>query len=170
MYLLYHRSLSFKRTQERVHNASLRPVHLLFLLRKSEDKDFSFCFFYCFNMHLRRRHRFDMQTMFVSMNRKYSLERMFTNQLLENAQDELSFRTVVRDLQTRSAMLQIIVLNPSSWCCSGYCLGTEKTTEPVAQVALFPLIKVLFSDCCSSNKSEFRFVSIQLLSYLSTSQ
>ncbi|XP_058227838.1 uncharacterized protein LOC131336142 isoform X1 [Rhododendron vialii] len=90
--------------------------------------------------------------------RKYSLERMFTNQLLENAQDELSFRTVVRDLQTRSAMLQIIVLNPSSWCCSGYCLGTEKTTEPVAQVALFPSVKVLFSDCCSSNKSEFRMI------------
>ncbi|KAF7135073.1 hypothetical protein RHSIM_Rhsim08G0121800 [Rhododendron simsii] len=90
--------------------------------------------------------------------RKYSLERMFTNQLLENAQDELSFRTVVRDLQTRSAMLQIIVLNPSSWCCSGYCLGTEKTAEPVAQVALFPSIKVLFSDCCSSNKSEFRMI------------
>lgn len=90
--------------------------------------------------------------------RKYTLERMFTNQLLENAQDELSFRTVVRDLQTRSAMLQIIVLNPSSWCCNGYCLSTEKTTEQVAKVDLFPTIKVLFSDCCSSKKSQFRMI------------
>lgn len=91
---------------------------------------------------------------------------MFTNQLLENAQDELSFRTVVRDLQTRSAMLQIIVLNPSSWFCNGYCLGREKTTEQVAKVDLFPTIKVLFSDCCSSKKSQFRFVSIQPLCHL----
>ncbi|KAL6993518.1 hypothetical protein U1Q18_011631 [Sarracenia purpurea var. burkii] len=90
--------------------------------------------------------------------RKYTLERMFTNQLLESAKDELSFRTVVRDLQTRSAMLQIVLLNPNSWCCNGYCLGQDSTTEPVAKVDLFPAIKVLFSDCSSSTESQFRMI------------
>ena len=85
---------------------------------------------------------------------------MFTNQLLENAKDELSFRTVVRDLQTKSAMLQIILLNPSSWCCYGYCLGIDNATESAAKVDLFPAIKLLFSDCSSSTKSQSRLVCI----------
>ncbi|KAJ6367154.1 hypothetical protein OIU77_003516 [Salix suchowensis] len=50
--------------------------------------------------------------------RKYSLQRMFTSQLVESAKDELSFRTVVRDLRTKSPMLQIVLVNPNSWCCS----------------------------------------------------
>ncbi|GFY90233.1 hypothetical protein Acr_07g0004300 [Actinidia rufa] len=90
--------------------------------------------------------------------RKYTLKRMFTTQLLENAKDELSFRTVVRDLQTKSAMLQIILLNPNSWCCNGYCLGIDNATESAAKVDLFPAIKVLFSDCSSSTKSQSRMI------------
>ncbi|KAF5736002.1 hypothetical protein HS088_TW14G00134 [Tripterygium wilfordii] len=34
--------------------------------------------------------------------REYTLENLFTNQLLENAKDELSFGTVVRDLNTQT--------------------------------------------------------------------
>ncbi|PRQ36347.1 hypothetical protein RchiOBHm_Chr4g0390451 [Rosa chinensis] len=47
----------------------------------------------------------------VSTTRKYTLERMFANQLLECAKDQLSFRAVVRDLKLRSPMLQIVLMS-----------------------------------------------------------
>ncbi|KAK9285027.1 hypothetical protein L1049_024209 [Liquidambar formosana] len=90
------------------------------------------------------------------MFRKYTLERMFTNQLLESAKDELSFRTVVRDLRTKSPVLQIVLLNPNSWCCSGCCWGTEGSIEPVSKIDLHPVIKVLFADCSNITKSQSR--------------
>uniref|UniRef100_F6GWT0 Ubiquitin-conjugating enzyme E2-binding protein n=1 Tax=Vitis vinifera TaxID=29760 RepID=F6GWT0_VITVI len=90
--------------------------------------------------------------------RKYTLERMFTSQLLESAKDELSFRTVVRDLRTKSPVLQIVLLNPNSWCCTGYCLGTEDTVDPVANINLYPAIKVLFSDCSYRTESQIRMI------------
>ncbi|EOX90985.1 Uncharacterized protein TCM_000303 isoform 1 [Theobroma cacao] len=90
------------------------------------------------------------------MFRKYSLERMFTNQLLENAKDELSFRTVVRDLKTKSPLLQIVLLNPNSWCCSGYCLDSASAMESSLKLDLLPVIKVLFSDCSKSAASQLR--------------
>ncbi|KAJ0097606.1 hypothetical protein Patl1_29022 [Pistacia atlantica] len=92
------------------------------------------------------------------MFRNYTLERMFTNQLLESAQDELSFRTVVRDLNTKSTMLQIVLINPSSWCCTGYCLGEDSSMEPVHKLDLHPIIKVLFSDCSSNSESQSRML------------
>ncbi|XP_074355100.1 uncharacterized protein LOC141693829 [Apium graveolens] len=85
--------------------------------------------------------------------RMYTLERMFSSQLLECAKDELSFRTVVRDLQTKRPMLKIVLLNPSSWCCFGYC------SSPVGQaprINMSPAIKLLFSDCSRSDESELR--------------
>ncbi|KAJ6678681.1 E3 UBIQUITIN-PROTEIN LIGASE E3D FAMILY MEMBER [Salix viminalis] len=88
--------------------------------------------------------------------RKYSLQRMFTSQLVESAKDELSFRTVVRDLRTKSPMLQIVLVNPNSWCCSGDCLDTESNTDSVLKLDLHPVIKVLFSDCSSYTKSQLR--------------
>lgn len=91
--------------------------------------------------------------------RKYTLERMFTNLLLESAKDELSFRTVVRDLQTKQPMLQIVLLNPNSWCCAGYCLGT---VEQVPKVNMYPTIKLLFSDCSKSNECQLRLVDCSL--------
>uniref|UniRef100_A0A5B7ALF7 Uncharacterized protein n=1 Tax=Davidia involucrata TaxID=16924 RepID=A0A5B7ALF7_DAVIN len=95
---------------------------------------------------------------FNDLFRKYTLERMFTNQLLDSAKDELSFRTVVRDLETRCPMLQIVTLNPNSWCCTGYCVDTYITTEPIAKIDLYPVIKVLFSDCRSSTESQLRLI------------
>lgn len=88
--------------------------------------------------------------------RKYTLERMFTSQLVESAKDELSFRTVVRDLRTKSPMLQIVLVNPNSWCCSGDCLDTKSNTDSVLKLDLHPVIKVLFSDCSSNTESELR--------------
>ncbi|KAK9066868.1 hypothetical protein SSX86_014191 [Deinandra increscens subsp. villosa] len=85
--------------------------------------------------------------------RKYTLERMFTSQLLESAKDELSFRTVVRDLQTRYPMLQIVLLNPDSWCSSGDCLDEM---IPIPNINMYPVIKVLFSNCSNSTESQLR--------------
>lgn len=83
----------------------------------------------------------------------YTLERMFSSQLLECAKDELSFRTVVRDLQTKRPMLKIVLLNPNSWCCFGYC---SSTVEQAPRINMSPAIKLLFSDCSRSDESELR--------------
>ncbi|KAI3500024.1 hypothetical protein L1887_35839 [Cichorium endivia] len=67
---------------------------------------------------------------------------------LENAKDELSFRTV-RNLQTRCPMLQIVLINPNSWCSFGDCMDEM---VQISKINMYPMIKVLFSDC--SNKTE----------------
>ncbi|KAI9164928.1 hypothetical protein LWI28_004666 [Acer negundo] len=90
------------------------------------------------------------------MFRKYTLEKMFTNQLLESATEELSFRTVVRDLKNKSPMVQIVLLNPNSWCCTGYCLGSDSSVGSTGKLDLHPKIKVLFSDCRNNSESELR--------------
>lgn len=87
--------------------------------------------------------------------RKYTLERMFTNLLLESAKDELSFRTTVRDLQTKQPVLQIVLLNPNLWCCSGYCLDS---VEQVPKINMYPTIKLLFSDCSKRDECQSRLV------------
>ncbi|XP_009606956.1 uncharacterized protein [Nicotiana tomentosiformis] len=74
--------------------------------------------------------------------RNYTLERMFTRQLLEAAQDELSFRTVVRDMHTKSPLSQIVLLNPNAWCYSGCCMHDM---EPAAKINMYPIVKLLFS-------------------------
>lgn len=105
--------------------------------------------------------KFDINRLNISLickftfDRKYTLERMFTNQLLESAKDELSFRTVVRDLHTKCPMLKIVLLNTNSWSCTGYCFGT---VEQVSKIDLYPTIKVLFSDCCKCSEIELRLV------------
>lgn len=89
----------------------------------------------------------------VDFFRKYTFERMFTRQLLESANDELSFRTVVRNLQTRSPMLQIVLLNPNSWCSFGDCMDA---VVPNPNMFMYPMIKVLFSDCSNGTESQLR--------------
>lgn len=81
---------------------------------------------------------------------------MFANQLLESAHEESSFRTLVKELKTKSPMLHIVLINSNSWSCSGYCLGMEDTAEFVPKVDLNPIIKVLFSDCNKSAESHLR--------------
>ncbi|KAK6924406.1 Ubiquitin-conjugating enzyme E2-binding protein [Dillenia turbinata] len=87
--------------------------------------------------------------------RKYSLDRMFSNQLVENAKDELSYRTLVRDLSSRAPMLQIVLLNPYSWCCTGFCDCMRDNLK----MDLHPFMKVLFSDCRGDPESELRVVA-----------
>ncbi|XP_050227721.1 uncharacterized protein LOC126677231 [Mercurialis annua] len=88
--------------------------------------------------------------------RKYNLEKMFTNQLMESAKDELSFRTVVRDLTTKSPMLQMVLVNPDSWCYNGNCSESESSVESVSKVDLHPVIKLLFSECSKDEESQSR--------------
>ncbi|XP_073286573.1 uncharacterized protein [Primulina huaijiensis] len=76
--------------------------------------------------------------------KNYTLEKMFARQLLESAEDELSFLTIVRDIQTKSPVLRITLLNPNTWCCTGCCVHPG---EPVANLLMYPTIKVLFSTC-----------------------
>ncbi|GFQ04027.1 hypothetical protein PHJA_002546600 [Phtheirospermum japonicum] len=83
------------------------------------------------------------------MVRNYTLERMFANQLLESAEDELSFRTIVRDMQTKSPVLQIVLLNPNTWSCA----GSLNSDEPAAKLVMHPSMKVSFS--ASGNGMEF---------------
>lgn len=83
---------------------------------------------------------------------------MFTNQLLESANDESSYRTVVKDVKTKSPLLQIVLLNPNAWSCAGYCVDSEGQTEPVSNMYLHPVIKVLFSDCSNGTESQSRLV------------
>ncbi|XP_062000421.1 uncharacterized protein LOC133717718 [Rosa rugosa] len=90
--------------------------------------------------------------------RKYTLERMFANQLLECAKDQLSFRTVVRDLKQRSPILQIVLINTNSWSSTGHCLVTQGNTKSVPKIDLHPVIKVLFSECSSSTESQLRML------------
>lgn len=91
--------------------------------------------------------------------RYYSLERMFSIQLLENANEELSFRTVIRDMQTNYPILQLVLLNPDSWCHTGYCLGT---TESAARINMYPTTKLLFSDCSKEKELESRKLEQQI--------
>ncbi|KAG9135805.1 hypothetical protein Leryth_002523 [Lithospermum erythrorhizon] len=85
--------------------------------------------------------------------RNYSLERMFTSQLLESAKDELSFRTVVSDLQTHDPVVQIILLNPNLWCYTGCCSDTKKLDM---RIYMRPTVKVLFSACNNNGDSVSR--------------
>lgn len=85
------------------------------------------------------------------------MQRIFVNQLMENSRDELSFRTVVRDLTTRSPLLQIVLLNSDAWICTGFCVELEET---VPQTDLHHAVKVLFSDY--SNASEVKSRSVYL--------
>ncbi|KAK4760836.1 hypothetical protein SAY87_005729 [Trapa incisa] len=85
--------------------------------------------------------------------KSYTLERMFANEILQNAKDELSFRTVINGLRTRDPVMQIVLLNPNSWYCSNYCLDMSSLEEPSLKVTLRAAIKVLFCDIRNSKLS-----------------
>ncbi|XP_061360987.1 uncharacterized protein LOC133304914 [Gastrolobium bilobum] len=88
---------------------------------------------------------------------KYTMDKMFANQLMECANDESLFRFVIRDLTTKSPVLQIILLNPDTWSCSRNCSSTEDK-DPVPKLQLGPVIKVLFSDCNTATDSQLRMI------------
>ncbi|XP_015965463.1 uncharacterized protein LOC107489209 [Arachis duranensis] len=87
----------------------------------------------------------------------YTVDRMFANQLVECASAESSFRFVIRELNTKSPVLQIVLLNPDNWSCFGSCTGTgDENILPKLQ--LQPIIKVLFSDCMTGDETQLRII------------
>ncbi|WVZ26117.1 hypothetical protein V8G54_004661 [Vigna mungo] len=88
---------------------------------------------------------------------KYTMGKMFANRLVECANDESLFRFVIRDLTTKSPVLQIILLNPDTWSCSGNCSDTEDK-DPVHKLKLQPIIKVLYSDFHNATESQSRLI------------
>ncbi|XP_010254726.1 PREDICTED: uncharacterized protein LOC104595621 [Nelumbo nucifera] len=90
--------------------------------------------------------------------RKHTLQGMLVNQLLESAMDELSFRTLVRDLSSKLPVLCIVLLNPDAWCCTGHCLEMEGTVGPVSKIYLHPVVKVLFSECSDPSEVQTRMM------------
>lgn len=81
---------------------------------------------------------------------------MFTNQLLDFTKDELSYRTVVRDLKTNIPMLLIVIVNTNSWSCTGSCLSKQSSAEAVPKLDLHPVVKVLYTEGSSKTESEIR--------------
>ncbi|XP_047317970.1 uncharacterized protein LOC124921364 [Impatiens glandulifera] len=89
---------------------------------------------------------------------KYTLQRMFTNQLLESAKDELSFRTVIRNLQTMPIVLQLILFNPNIWYATGDCTDFGSYCESIGKLDMMPAIKVLFQDYSGGSESQLRLM------------
>lgn len=80
------------------------------------------------------------------------------NLLLEVAEDEISFRTVVRDLKTKRPMLQLVLLSSKAWLSSGCCYendinGSHGTAD------LQPNVKLLYSDFSNASEADlwYRF-------------
>uniref|UniRef100_A0A453N6Q1 Uncharacterized protein n=1 Tax=Aegilops tauschii subsp. strangulata TaxID=200361 RepID=A0A453N6Q1_AEGTS len=91
------------------------------------------------------------------MCRGHTLEKLFVNLLLEIAEDEISFRTVVRDLKTKRPMLQIVLLSSKAWMFSGYCYENEMDGSHVT-AHLQPTVKLLYSNCSSASETDLRTV------------
>ncbi|KAF7083279.1 hypothetical protein CFC21_087088 [Triticum aestivum] len=89
--------------------------------------------------------------------RGHTLEKLFVNLLLEIAEDEISFRTVVRDLKTKRPMLQIVLLSSKAWMFSGYCCENEMDGSHVT-AHLQPTVKLLYSNCSSASETDLRTV------------
>ncbi|KAJ3683319.1 hypothetical protein LUZ60_013546 [Juncus effusus] len=81
--------------------------------------------------------------------RRYKVQNLFSNLLLEMAEDEISFRTVVRDLKSRKPTLKIILLSSSkTWSFSDSCFANRADVNGSGREAeLRPVMKVLFADC-----------------------
>ncbi|EMS50793.1 hypothetical protein TRIUR3_00892 [Triticum urartu] len=89
--------------------------------------------------------------------RGHTLEKLFVNLLLEIAEDEISFRTIVRDLKTKRPMLQIVLLSSKAWMFSGYCYENEMDGSHVT-AHLQPTVKLLYSNCSSASETDLRTV------------
>lgn len=89
--------------------------------------------------------------------RGHTLGKLFVNLLLEIAEDEISFRTVVRDLKTKTPLLQIVLLSSKAWLFSGYCYENDMDgSHGIAH--LQPAVKVLYSNCSNSSEADLRAV------------
>ncbi|KAF0895942.1 hypothetical protein E2562_018017 [Oryza meyeriana var. granulata] len=89
--------------------------------------------------------------------RGHTLERLFVNLLLEVAEDEISFRTLVRDLKTKRPILQIVLLSSKAWLFSGNCYENDVDGSHGA-AHLQPAVKILYSNCSNALEEDLRIV------------
>ncbi|KAG8058041.1 hypothetical protein GUJ93_ZPchr0002g24298 [Zizania palustris] len=89
--------------------------------------------------------------------RRHTLQRLFVNLLLEVAEDEISFRTVVRDLKTKRPTLQIVLISSKAWLLSGYCYENDMDGSHGAAY-LQPAVKILYSNCSNASEEDLRSI------------
>ncbi|CAN6230216.1 unnamed protein product [Urochloa humidicola] len=89
--------------------------------------------------------------------RGHTLERVFVNLLLEVAEDEISFRTVVRDLKSKRPILQLVLLSSKAWLSSGCCYENDMDGSH-GTAALQPSVKLLYSDYSNASEADLRIV------------
>ena len=92
----------------------------------------------------------------LSMCRGHTLERVFVNLLLEVAEDEISFRTVVRDLKTKRPMLQLVLLSSKAWLSYGCCYENDINGSH-GMADLQPSVKLLYSDYSNASEADLRY-------------
>ncbi|XP_020524726.1 uncharacterized protein LOC18437369 isoform X2 [Amborella trichopoda] len=90
--------------------------------------------------------------------RNHTLQRVFVKHLLDSARDEVSYRTVIRDIRTKLPVLQLILVNPKVWSCTGNCWDTNGDIGEAALPHVKPVVKVLFRDHDLTTKDESRLV------------
>ncbi|URE26805.1 hypothetical protein MUK42_15562 [Musa troglodytarum] len=90
----------------------------------------------------------------------HTLQRVIANVFLEGAEEELSYRIIVRDLKLKSPMLLLVLLNSKAWSSSGYC--SEDSMGSLSAVDLQPVLKVLYSDCSIASEANSRTLVILL--------
>ncbi|RWV89311.1 hypothetical protein BHE74_00042608 [Ensete ventricosum] len=86
--------------------------------------------------------------------RNHTLQRVLANVFLEGAEEELSYRIIVRDLKLKSPMLLLVLLNSKAWSSSGYC--SENSMGSLSAADLQPVLKVLYSDCSIASEANSR--------------
>jgi len=89
--------------------------------------------------------------------RGHTLERVFVNLLLEVAEDEISFRTLVRDLKTKRPILQLVLLSSKAWLASGCCYENDIDGSH-GTAYLQPSVKLLYSDYSNASEADVRIV------------
>ena len=90
------------------------------------------------------------------MCRGHTLERVFVNLLLEVAEDEISFRTLVRDLKTKRPILQLVLLSSKAWLASGCCYENDIDGSH-GTAYLQPSVKLLYSDYSNASEADIRY-------------
>jgi hypothetical protein len=91
------------------------------------------------------------------MCRRHTLESLFVNLLLEIAEDEISFRTLVRDLETKRPVLQLVLLSSKAWLFSGCCYENDVNCL-LGAADLQPSVKLMYSNCCNASELDERYV------------
>lgn len=90
------------------------------------------------------------------LGRNHTLQRVLANVFLEGAEEELSYRIIVRDLKLKSPMLLLVLLNSKAWISSGYC--SEDSMGSLSAADLQPVLKVLYSDCSIASEANSRYI------------